>query len=332
MCVVARTNGIDNERLKLHFSRVPLESMPAHHFRSADVPVFDLYGENGLHLMPDLVHVESIATRSSLHNWEIKPHRHHGLFQLLWLECGSAQLLLDGASGEIEGGTVVLVPQHCVHGFRFSCGAGGLVATIAHPLLSRLGIGPEFWSGSAAGARLCQLSQLPARAPVEALLWALEPEYLGQSAHRGQLLQSMIGALLVWLLREPDTAPDAPEAPDTQRARLHLAAFSAEVERRFAQHLPLAFYAGKLGISSAHLNAVCRQLAQRSALEIIHARLVLEACRKLAYTSMSIKAIAELLGFSDPAYFTRFFRARAGLAPRDFRYRALSAATSADAA
>lgn len=299
--------------------------MPAHpdHLRSAAVPVFHLYGEDGQWLMPDLVHVESIATRSHLHNWEIKPHRHHGLFQLLWLKQGRARLHLDGETGALEGGAVMLVPQHCVHGFRFSRGARGLVVTIAYPLLVRLGI--EALATDAGGRpRLCRLDDLSARGPVEALLGALEPEYASGAAHRGLLLESMIGALLVWLLRAPEISASAP-AP--VRARQHLVAFSAEVERSYALHLPLEHYAEKLGISSAHLNAVCRRLTQRSALEIIHARLMLEARRSLAYTSMSVRDIAESLGFGDPAYFTRFFRRLSGgVAPTDFRQRSMSMA------
>lgn len=292
--------------------------------KDALVPVFHLYGEDDQWLMPDLIHVESIAARSRLHNWEIRPHRHHGLFQLLWLERGKAQVHLDAESGAMAGGEVMLVPEHCVHGFRFSREARGLVVTIAYPLLVRLGLGPALEAGDRARPRLCRLAGLAARAPVEALLLALAREYPHQAEHRGLLLESLVGALLAWLLREPARLA---ESPERMRARAYLAAFSAEIERSYAQHLPLAHYAARLGISSAHLNAVCRQLAERSALDMIHARLMLEARRSLAYTSMSVHDIAESLGFADAAYFTRFFRQRAGMAPRDFRQRAMSAAT-----
>ncbi len=320
---------MDDGGLKLHFSWILVLShivMPERpgQLRSDPVPVFHLYGEDGQWLMPDLVHVESIAARSRLHNWEIKPHRHHGLFQLLWLRQGNARLYLDGEVGAIEGGAVLLVPQHCVHGFRFSRGARGLVVTIAYPLLVRLGIEAPPRTDGSGRSQLCRLDDLAAREPVEVLLAALEQEYAAQAEHRGLLLESMIGALLAWLLRAPE--PQV-EMPALARARQHLAAFSVEVERSYLLHLPLAHYADKLGISSAHLNAVCRQLTQRSALEIIHARLMLEARRSLAYSSMSIRDISESLGFGDPAYFTRFFRRLSGgLAPRDFRQRAMSMA------
>src|ERR1700716_1495044 len=53
---------------------------------STDIPVYKLYGEHDQWLTPDMVHCESIAARSQLHNWQIKPHQHHGLFQILYLK------------------------------------------------------------------------------------------------------------------------------------------------------------------------------------------------------------------------------------------------------
>lgn len=62
-------------------------------------------------------------------------------------------------------------------------------------------------------------------------------------------------------------------------------------------------------------------LANRSALQLLHERLLLEAKRQLTYTNMTIGQVADLLGFSEPAYFTRFFKRLTGLSPRDFRLR-----------
>ena len=46
----------------------------------------------------------------------------------------------------------------------------------------------------------------------------------------------------------------------------------------------------------------------------------MEAARRdLVFTPTPIQAIAYSLGFSDPAYFNRFFRRHAGLTPGAFR-------------
>ena len=56
-----------------------------------------------------------------------------------------------------------------------------------------------------------------------------------------------------------------------------------------------------------------------SALGVLHTRLLLEAQRDLAYTSMSIKQVSLGLGFSDAGYFTRFFQRLTGHTPSDWR-------------
>ncbi len=286
---------------------------------AAPVPVYQLYGEGSQWLTPDMVHVESIAARSRLHQWEIRPHRHHGLFQLLWLQQGRARLQLDGVHGQLAPGTVLLLPQHCVHGFRFSRHAQGVVVTIAYALLERLRGGLGEGLAAMTSPQACALADCERRPEIELLLPSLLQEYEGQREHRHLLLESLLVTVLGWLRRDParDEAATARE-----RSRHYLSGFSAAIERNHARHLPLERYAEELGISTAHLNAVCRELAGCSALSLVHARLMLEARRNLVYTSMSIRDIADALGFADPAYFTRFFKRGSGVSPREFRQRA----------
>jgi AraC family transcriptional activator of pobA len=87
-------------------------------------------------------------------------------------------------------------------------------------------------------------------------------------------------------------------------------------------HEPVSDYASRLGITAAHLNALCRQAAGKSALALIHERMILEAKRNLVYTSMTIAVVADTIGFADPAYFTRFFRREVGMSPKEFRVKA----------
>ena len=54
---------------------------------------------------------------------------------------------------------------------------------------------------------------------------------------------------------------------------------------------------------------------------MINERLVLEAKREIGYVRKPIKEISYELGFSEPAYFTRFFGKQTGYAPEDFRRR-----------
>ena len=283
------------------------------------VPVYHLYGEQGPEFAPDLVHCESIASRSRLHNWEIQPHRHHGLFQMLWLARGRASIELDGRLADLSSGQVLLLPQHCVHGFRFSPDADGEVITLAYAFFQRLqpDLGPALQAMNT--PVVCTLESGANRNQIEMAFHAMHEAYANHDAHRDLLIEAQLVSLLVWLSR---LLPAQGDDLHLARGREHLAKFSQLIEANYSQQYPLEFYATSLGISAAHLNALCRQLTGNSALSLIHARMGLEARRYLIYTSMPVKDVSDALGFSDPAYFTRFFKRQTGLAPMVFRARA----------
>jgi AraC family transcriptional activator of pobA len=282
------------------------------------VPVYKLYGEHRQWTTPDMIHCETIAERSKLHNWEIKPHQHHGLFQILYLREGSARVRIEEREQAMCAGQLLLLPQMCVHGFQFAPNAQGHVITLAYPLLSR--------AAGAAGEALLAL-----RSPYLHLLAAdeesaclhshfsaLAREYRGNAPHREIVLESLLGAALAWLARH--AAPAGRDAAQDSRGMRHFAAFCAMIEAEYASHHPVSDYARRLGITGAHLNALCRQASGQSALDLIHERMLLEAKRMLVYTSMTVSTASYALGFADPAYFTRFFKQRIGMSPKAFRH------------
>ncbi len=95
--------------------------------------------------------------------------------------------------------------------------------------------------------------------------------------------------------------------------------FRTMVERDFRRLHRVRDYADRLRVSPGHLNVLCHTHLGRSASEDIHARLLLEARRLLRYSDAPAFAIAQELGFADPAYFGRFFRREAGITPGRYR-------------
>ena len=59
------------------------------------IPYYALYGESTPPVWHDSLHVESISVRSGNYNWEIAAHRHDGLLQMLYLQSGEGEVLLD---------------------------------------------------------------------------------------------------------------------------------------------------------------------------------------------------------------------------------------------
>lgn len=80
-----------------------------------------------------------------------------------------------------------------------------------------------------------------------------------------------------------------------------------------------AEYAAILNITPAYLNEVVKDITGNPVSYWIHQEIVLEAKRTLFYTDSTVKEIAHLIGFSDPAYFIRLFKKSIGISPLQFR-------------
>lgn len=278
------------------------------------IPTFSLYGEPQEWPTPDLLHWEAVASRSRLHNWQIKPHRHTNLLQLIYLIKGRGDAQLDGRTVSLRPPCLLVVPPLAIHGFVFSTDVEGHVITLAAPLIDRINqrLDNAYWPPQA-----CQLLSDPAQ-QLPAILDNIASEYTGQHPYRNWALETAINQLLIAVLRlMPPAVPATPQAAG--RSREYLLYFNQLVEQHFADHWPQAYFAERLGISVQHLNSICRELTQHTALQLVHQRLLLEAKRNLIYTAMTISQIAYSLGFSEPAYFTRFFKRLTGVSPQEFR-------------
>ncbi|AOE64304.1 helix-turn-helix domain-containing protein [Pseudomonas corrugata] len=281
------------------------------------IPVFKLYGESLDWPTPDLLHCETISKRSREHQWEIKPHRHADLCQLLFVFKGQAELEIEGQRTRLDEPAVQILPPLSVHGFRFSEDVEGYVVTLAAPLVTHL----QGQLGHSVNI-LAQAESYPAGENAEylnSLFSALQNEYMGHQPAREMLMHALVNVIMVWVSRQVMQRRTQTQRP--QRAREYLNGFMQLVEETYREHVKVEDLAHRLGISVSHLNGTCRELAGQPALQIMHERQLLEAKRMLTYTGMTIYEISEMLGFSDPTNFTRLFRRRVGISPKAFRDR-----------
>jgi AraC family transcriptional activator of pobA len=78
------------------------------------IRIYNLFGESGD--LPDVVHCETIASRSVLHDWTLAVHRHARLHQVLLIERGGGEATLDGRVVPLKPMQIVNVPVGHVHG------------------------------------------------------------------------------------------------------------------------------------------------------------------------------------------------------------------------
>lgn len=128
----------------------------------------------------------------------------------------------------------------------------------------------------------------------------------------------MAYSLLVsaWMTRELSRTEGAVVREKSHRL---VELFADRMEAQFRTGRGVADYAAQLHVTPTHLSRVCRDAAGRPAHAILNERIMYEARRLLLETDMPAREIAEHLGFSSAAYFTRAFSQATGRTPSDFR-------------
>lgn len=81
----------------------------------------------------------------------------------------------------------------------------------------------------------------------------------------------------------------------------------------------LQFYADSLHISQTYLSRVIRQISGKTVNNYIAEALYTDARRLLVFTDLTVKEIAEQLGFSDQSSFGKFFKKISETSPANFR-------------
>ena len=281
------------------------------------LPTYLLYGEEAGLPPADVMHAESIAERSSLHSWEIRPHRHEALLQIFNIDRGRVEVTLDDRRQALSGPCVITVMPLAVHGFRWTCDVKGTVFTMLESHVRTLLSREEGLRDAVLRTRAARVDAA-GRRELRAAVDALNVEYGQHAAWRASAVDAAILRLFIALGRGlPPSAAPSESAGD--RAQQHVRRFRSLVDERFREQPALAEFASELGITTTQLNRVCRSVVGHPALAVLHARICLEAQRELAYTTLSIKHIAFKLGFTDAGYFTRFFQRETGTSPSSWR-------------
>jgi len=281
-----------------------------------NIPFYGLYGEPFIRQEPGDVHVEDIAFRSSELMWEISPHRHNKLAQIVIVFNNTWTARLDEKEYQLNGYWGVIIPAGVVHGFHFKPRTQGFVISIDDSFLisnhdetnlNQLLLNPltvEFENT----ARLAHLNHY-----IELLMYEINYNELGTSIAVEQLLK----LILLNIYRQKNTTQFTSGARSREAEIVFN--FRSLIELNYTSHMTIPEYAEKLHISTSKLNRICKSLLNDSPKAIVHQRLITEAKRRLIYTTQTIDEIALHLGFKDSAYFCRFFKLATSTTPTLFK-------------
>ncbi|WP_334184574.1 helix-turn-helix domain-containing protein [Novosphingobium sp.] len=264
---------------------------------------------------------ERVSDRSHIHEWQVDAHYHEGLAQLFVFGEGRIEGRVDHEPCSIDGPAVVWIPALCNHAFEYPRGITGWVLTVPTANIARLSDG-KLWLDRWISRPQIVLGPTHGDAVENALRWAqrIENEKEEQGEERYAALEALFFLLLISLHRGLADAEETLTRITDRRQEL-ASRFQQMLDRNFDETRSVGDYASMLSITPTHLSRSIKAVTGRTAGELIHDRVMLEAKRQLVFSDRPIADIAYDLRFSSPSYFSRFFATRTGETPTAFRER-----------
>lgn len=238
-------------------------------------------------------------------------HRHVDFDQVLYFTSAGVHHM-DFQTFGFDAHSLGVIPAGAVHRFDDGCAARGFA----------LNVDVSAWPKGTDILRIRALALTPSGVRTLPPQWRTEPRHLFRmialelqtSAHTA-VLEGLLATLAAVLSREL-------EANHRGESSGLLGSFLQLVETTFTSPLPVTSYAKRLGVSARSLHHATERGLGSSPLQVVQQRRLLEAKRLLLHSDLNVSEVAEAIGFSDPGYFSRFFRRLTGSPPSQLRTRA----------
>lgn len=237
-------------------------------------------------------------------------------FEIVWLQ---HEFPLHATKEEpLKADWIYLIPPYRVHQLN-KAGKNGILLSFKRDFLEEED--KEFYLDifkifNIQGEFSCLPLTVENAAELAKIYLLLEEEY--QQEHNSFLILKAL--LKVFLLKLIRIKEHVFTTQDINQKRVY--EFMMLLEENYQQERNAEFYGAALGLSSKRLNQILKDKLDKTGMQLIHDRIILEAKRKIIHSEYTLKEIAYDLGFTDRPYFSRFFKKQTGSSPEDFQKQA----------
>lgn len=227
---------------------------------------------------------------------------------LIWFTKGQGRITVSGVTRGYTAHNAVFVPAGIMHAFE----AGPQV------------FGTALFFGRSADVVLpksalhLRIRDVHSQQELNVLLDSLGRELDSGTPAHDRAAAAYAGLIGVWLERQARKA-DVIEAPRQDATRRLVTRYTALLERNYRTGMGVAEFAAALGVTPTHLTRCCNAACGHPAIALLQDRRLFEARKLLTETRLPVGKIAEQLGFTSAAYFSRAFQHLAGKSPTAFR-------------
>lgn len=248
-----------------------------------------------------------IARLAAGGRWRVEAMRAYSEPCFLWFTKGQGRITVQGQTRGYTPHNGIYLPPGVMHGFETGPQVFG----------TALFFGKDYDACLPASPLHLRVREVQAQQEANVLLDAIQREITAISPGHQRAAHHYLGLLGVWIERQASKL--GCEAAPQDAARRLVARYTCVLEQDFRSGMGVAEFAASLGVTATHLTRCCKQACGRPASDLLQDRRIYEARRLLSETKDPVNHIAQSLGFTSAAYFTRAFQNLTGCSPTAFR-------------
>ena len=244
----------------------------------------------------------------------------HTFYHLVFFTKGGGNHAIDFQSFPVKPYQIYFMIPGQVHSWDFEGEVDGYVINFSVPFFQSFLLQSDYLEQFPffSGASQDEVIDIPENLHKEIV--ALFEQIITESELSGRLALDMVRALMlqVFITLSRLTFPLHSKNTTPYNYTL-LRNFQKLIEKNYTTLKLPKDYAALLYITPNHLNALCNDVLDISAGEVIRNRIVLESKRLLVNPGLTISEVADQLNFGDYSYFTKYFKKQTGVTPEEFR-------------
>ncbi|GAB3204320.1 AraC-like DNA-binding protein [Pontibacter aydingkolensis] len=283
------------------------------------LPIYQIQDYNAQDQKEHYFYYSSFSAHLQEHLFIRRPHKHN-FYIILFITQGSGKHTIDFTEYEVKPYTVFFLVPGQVHSWQLSDNVDGFIIFFTQEFYAKAYPDRKLYSFPFFNTMLHR--PILSISPEENALLMPVLQNIAQEHNTSRFMKEvMLSRLLDVLLIELTRICRHTECSTAFKGNEHTLLQNLErlIDLHHKEHLPVRFYADCLHVTTKHLNEICKRSLGKTTIELIQFRTLLEAKRLLVHSDLTSSRIAAELGYTDNAYFFRFFKKHTGLTPEQFR-------------
>ncbi|MBC5992599.1 helix-turn-helix domain-containing protein [Pontibacter cellulosilyticus] len=287
--------------------------------RKKPLPIYQIQDYNAQDQKEHYFYYSSFSLHLQEHLFIREPHK-HDFYIILIVTHGIGTHTIDFKEYEVKPGTIFFMIPGQVHSWQLSDDADGYIIFFTQEFYAKAYPDRKLYSFPFFNTMLHRpvLNISPEDdALLMPVLQKIALEHKASGFMKEVMLSRLLDVLLIELTRLFRHIEHSTEV--TGKDHSVLQKLERLIDQHYKEHMPVRFYADCLHVTTRHLNEICKWSLGKTTIELIHFRKVLETKRLLVHSDLTSSQVAAELGFTDNAYFFRFFKKHTGFTPEQFR-------------